>query len=137
MFPSLFKTSTIPVLEQMLSFTQARHGVLAGNIANLDTPGYRVRDLSPEAFQEQLREAIAADEQPTITGSPGETAALSAGSIDEVASTPDAFLYHDDSTGNLENQVSQIAKNQMQHNVALAILTSQFRLLQTAISERA
>lgn len=136
MFPSLFRTSTIPVLEQVLSFTQARHSVLAGNIANLDTPGYRVRDLSPEAFEDRLKEAISVDQQPPLTSSPGE-AALSAGSIEDVASAPDEFLYHDDSTGNLESQVSQIAKNQMQHNVALAILTSQFRLLQTAISERA
>jgi len=29
-----------------------------------------------------------------------------------------------------------MVKNQMQHNLALAIMTSQMRLLQTAISER-
>ena len=40
-----------PVLEQVVNFTEARHGVLAGNIANLDTPGYKTRDLSPELFQ--------------------------------------------------------------------------------------
>jgi len=29
-----------------------------------------------------------------------------------------------------------MVKNQMQHNLALAIMSSQFRLLETAISER-
>ena len=59
MLPNLFDGTTIPVLEEVLSFSQARHGVLAGNVANADTPGYRVRDLSVETFQERLKEAIA------------------------------------------------------------------------------
>ena len=58
MFASLFQSSTLPVLEQVVGFTQARHGVLAGNIANLDTPGYLTRDLSPEKFQEKLKDAL-------------------------------------------------------------------------------
>ena len=58
MIPSLFDSSTIPVLEQVVSFTQARHGVLAGNIANMDTPGYKTKQLDVAAFQQSLREAI-------------------------------------------------------------------------------
>jgi len=34
----------------------------------------------------------------------------------------------------LESQASEMAKNQMQHNLAMTILTNQFKLLQTAIS---
>ena len=64
MLSSLFQSSTIPVLEQVVNFTEARHGVLAGNIANLDTPGYRTRDLSPALFQERLKEAIETRHQP-------------------------------------------------------------------------
>ncbi|HYO26457.1 MAG TPA: flagellar basal body protein, partial [Lacipirellulaceae bacterium] len=58
MFDAMFDNSTLPMLEQVVSFTQARHGVLAGNVANMDTPGYRSRDLSPAAFQERLTRAI-------------------------------------------------------------------------------
>ena len=36
----------------------------------------------------------------------------------------------------MEHQVTEMVKNQMQHNLALSIMTSQFRLLQTAISGR-
>src|SRR5687768_11775068 len=65
MLSSLFQSSTIPVLEQVVNFTEARHGILAGNIANLDTPGYRTRDLSPTLFQERLQEAIDTRHQPS------------------------------------------------------------------------
>ena len=70
MLSSLFRSSTIPVLEQVVNFTEARHGVLAGNIANLDTPGYRTRDLSPELFQDRLKEAIDTRYQPPIAANP-------------------------------------------------------------------
>jgi flagellar basal-body rod protein FlgB len=46
------------------------------------------------------------------------------------------ILRHDDSNVSLEQQVAEMSKNQAQHNLALTILTNQYRLLQTAISER-
>jgi flagellar basal-body rod protein FlgB len=58
MVTGLFDSSTLPVLEQVVTFTEARHGVLAGNIANLDTPGYRSQDLSTAEFQTRLKDAI-------------------------------------------------------------------------------
>ena len=58
MFENLFDSTTIPVLQEMVNFNQARHTVLAGNIANMDTPGYKVRDLSVEDFQSRLKQAI-------------------------------------------------------------------------------
>jgi flagellar basal-body rod protein FlgB len=58
MFDAMFDNSTLPMLEQVVGFTRARHGVLAGNVANLDTPGYRSRDLSPTVFEDRLKDAI-------------------------------------------------------------------------------
>src|SRR3954454_8496432 len=76
MLSSLFQSSTIPVLEQVVNFTEARHGVLAGNVANLDTPGYKTRDLSPNLFQKQLKEAIATRHQPVSPTYQGDAADL-------------------------------------------------------------
>ncbi len=58
MFTSLFQSTTIPVLQEVVSFAQARQAVLAGNIANIDTPGYQTRDLSVEDFQTRLKQAM-------------------------------------------------------------------------------
>ena len=38
--------STIDHLQSALTYHRERHTVLAGNIANLDTPGYRSADLT-------------------------------------------------------------------------------------------
>jgi flagellar basal-body rod protein FlgB len=67
MLQGLFGSTNIPVLAEVLNFTQARQGVLAGNIANVNTPGYRLRDLSQTAFQEKLKDAI---DQARASGQP-------------------------------------------------------------------
>jgi flagellar basal-body rod protein FlgB len=146
MFEAMFDNSTLPMLEQVVTFTQARHGVLAGNIANLDTPGYRSRDLSPAAFQERLKDAIAEQRQAR------EQAAYSARYTGAERTSPAAgvkhdfahvtkslggMLRHDDNNTSMEKQVTEIAKNHAQHNLALSLMAAQFRLLRAAITERA
>ena len=128
----LFQSTTVPLLEQVVNFTQARHGVLAGNLANLDTPGYRVRDLSPDLFQQRLKQALDASRY-AMPAAPGETGY---DRFAEVKQSMKSILYHDQSDVSLEQQVMEISKNQMHHNLALTIMTNQFRLLQAAISEQ-
>ena len=145
MFDAMFDNSTLPMLEQVVGFTRARHGVLAGNIANLDTPGYRSRDLSPAAFQDRLKDAI--EEQHEAASRP----ATSSPYMDDPAPEPrdvaedfarvtqdlGGMLRHDDNNTSMELQVTEIAKNHAQHNLALTLMTAQFRLLRAAVTERA
>lgn len=155
MTPDPFAGSTLPVLEQVVQFTQARHGVLAGNLANLNTPGYKSRDLSPERFQESLKTAI---ESTRKTRSPGESLVLGplapggqglasldddgvgfgrldAESLAGVKESMKSVVYHDGRDVSLESQVTQISKNQSLHNLAITLMSSQFRLMRSAISE--
>jgi flagellar basal-body rod protein FlgB len=50
--------TTIGALEQTLSFTERRHELLAGNIANMSVPDYRSRDLDVSEFQASLADSI-------------------------------------------------------------------------------
>jgi len=148
MLSSLFRSSTIPVLEQVVSFTEARHGVLAGNVANLDTPGYKTRDLSPALFQERLKEAIEARHEPTTTSYDSNTFGISSKykssrraereikAFRKVEETMKSILRHDEADVNMEQQINEIVKNQQQHNLAINIMSAQFRLLRAAITER-
>ena len=136
MFQNIFNSTTIPVLEQVVNFSQARHTVLAGNVANLDTPGYKVRDLSADDFQERLARAIQARNQPPAYRSPGEPDYEPPEPLAEVSKNPRSILYHDNSNVGIEHQVTEMVKNQMQHNLALSVMVSQFQLLRLAISER-
>lgn len=130
----IFRQTTLPALEQSASFAQRRHAVLAGNMANIDTPGYRARDLSTEDFQNALADAINEINHP----SPGNSQDDAVDQIDPMQGPRRAMenlLYHDGSEINLERQVTEIAKNQNLHNTAIALMRSQFATLRVAISE--
>jgi len=148
-----FASSTLPVLEQVVQFTQARHGVLAGNLANLNTPDYKARDLSVDAFQSNLRTAI---ESSRKSRSPGDAVVLgpladgsdaglmtiggggkkpAADPFDGVRRSMETFVYHDGRDVSLESQVTEISKNQSLHNLAITLMSQQFRQMRSAISE--
>jgi len=148
MLSSMFNSSTIPVLEQVVNFTEARHGVLAGNVANLDTPGYKTRDLSPALFEKSLKEAIEVRRQPVVENFDSRSMAIDSATrtqqheakqlaaFSKVRDSMRSVLRHDGDDVGLEQQVNEITKNQQQHNLAVSIMSSQFRLLKTAITER-
>ena len=56
-----------PALVKTLVFNEARLKMIAENVANLQTPGYRAKQLDPKAFQHALREALVTrgDDRPT------------------------------------------------------------------------
>jgi flagellar basal-body rod protein FlgB len=139
MFANLFDSTTIPVLQEVVNFSQARHTVLAGNIANMDTPGYKVRDISVEDFQSRLHQAIEERRQPAQGEqplSPGDAVFQNAEPLGEVAKNSKTILRHDQNNFGIEQQATEMSKNQMQHNLALSIMVKQFRLLESAISEK-
>lgn len=136
MLPQLFSSTTIPALGEVLNFAQARHTVLAGNVANANTPGYRLRDLSENAFQTRLKEALAAAQRSAHPMSPGLSNSDPNDPMREVRRSLENIIYHDDTNIDLEKQVAEINKNQILHNFALTVMTDQFRLLESAISER-
>jgi len=58
--------NTIGVLEQAIRLRSKRNSVLAGNIANVDTPGYRPRDMKFKKLMESYMERPAAS-RPDVT----------------------------------------------------------------------
>jgi len=144
----MFSNPTLKSLEQTVAFTERRHAILAGNVANNDTPGYQSQDLSVDTFQKSLRDAIQAERQEREM-SPGlRLSLLGSTSQADTASFTDAkkiaresvrdsmkqIVYNDGSDDSLEMQVSNIAKNQSMHSMAIAMMKSQFRQLQMAIT---
>ncbi|GAB6165415.1 flagellar biosynthesis protein FlgB [Thermostilla marina] len=137
MLDGLFSGTTVPILEEVVRFNQARHTVLAGNIANMDTPGYKARDLDKASFQAHLKEMIEARHRPVSRYGSNSSIGRSTPSLSaDEHENPKTILRHDGAKVGIEYEVTEMVKNQLEHNTALAIMTSQFRLLLTAISER-
>jgi flagellar basal-body rod protein FlgB len=136
-FRALFDGTTVPVLEQVVNFDEARQALLAGNIANFDTPMYQARDMDVGSFKKKLAEAITRKHRPPGPFSPDwplKKGSSSAFGDDWPIDHP--ILYHDLNNVGMEFQVTEMAKNNMEFNTALNIMRHQMLLLQTAISER-
>ena len=136
MFTGMFESTTIPVLQEVVGFTQARHNVLAGNIANLEVPGYKARDLSVKDFQSRLQQAIEQRKHPSVQRSPGEPEFQPLEPLAQIAKNSKTVMRHDENNVNMEQQASEVMKNQLEHNMALALMVQQFHELETAISGR-
>lgn len=118
--------------EHVLRFRAQRNEVLASNIANADTPGYKARDL---AFSAALREAEGGALR--LTGS-------SAMHLDNGAPanrlTTDALKYRvpmqpalDGNTVETDVEQAAFAENALMYRATLAFLDSQIRTLKFAI----
>jgi flagellar basal-body rod protein FlgB len=136
MFNKMFESTTVPILQEVVQFTQARHNVLAGNIANLNVPGYKSRDLSVEDFQTRLKHAVEEQKRPPIVQSPGQAYHKHAEPIAEVAKNSKTVMRHDLNNVGMEQQSADVMKNQIEHNTALALLIQQFQQMNAAISGR-
>lgn len=139
MFDSWLGNSTLPALEQTAIFAQKRHQLLAGNLANLDTPDYQTRDLSLTEFQKQLKTVTdpSKSTETVYVHGKGQQPITQQDAIEKARDVSKQILYHDGSDVSLEQQVTEISKNQSMHNTAIALLRSQFQTLQVAIRESA
>ncbi|GIX01062.1 MAG: flagellar biosynthesis protein FlgB [Pirellulaceae bacterium] len=128
--------TALPALEQTTVFAQRRHLLLAGNIANLDTPGYQTRDLSVAEFQNALKEVVEAQQaRSSMPGSASSPHHTLPEAVERTRDVTKQVLYHDGSDVSLEEQVAEISKNQAMHDMAVALMRSQFQTLNMAIRE--
>lgn len=126
----LLNQGNAPLLAQVVRFTAARQELLAENIANIDTVGYRQKDLSVERFRRQLLKRV---EDRRRLGPRGVT-------FDDMAleqETPvRGILYHDGNNRSMEQLAGDVAKNALLHNLAIELLRKQYMAMETALKER-
>ncbi len=158
MIRSLIRPSTVPLLQKVAKFNEKRHSVLAENIARIDTPGYKSRDLPVEAFQEALQKAVgkltspshpqssayakslAPVEFPSYTGLPeddGSIESLFKGELFQSQQIPTEELgLQDNGKRNIEHEVMELTRTLMQQTYAMQLMNSQYNLLESVIAER-
>lgn len=92
-----------------LDYHMARHNLLAANLANVDTPGYRAQDLKrTDSFEGALQVELAATEPGHIAGSPN---GLHTKVITDRTTPADA----DGNSVSLDKEVVKISTNHMRY----------------------
>jgi flagellar basal-body rod protein FlgB len=125
----VLKSGSGPALEQVIRFTEARHELLAQDIANVDTPNYMQKDLSINSFQKALRQQI------DRAGS-GDSDGSGFDSISLDVQGAHGLLFHDGNNRTMEQLMSDEAKNALMHNVAIELLRRQYATLGMALKDK-
>jgi flagellar basal-body rod protein FlgB len=114
---SLLDTPLVQILSRSLDLTAQRQTLVSQNIANIDTPGYRTRDLD---FQREMQRALSGD---------GDAAASPM-----VREVPGLVDRPDGNNVDIDRESLLMAKNQLQFQTAAQLLHSEFNRLQLAIN---
>jgi flagellar basal-body rod protein FlgB len=99
-------------LERYLDLLSARQNLVASNIANVDTPGYRTQDLD---FQAEYRNAL--------------------GTRPETVEVSDLPAKNDGNNVNIDREARLLSENALRFQFASGVLRSQIRLVRSAIDE--
>ena len=115
-------------LGQALDLYQARHQVLAENIANSETPGYRARDIQ---FADELASALTAPQKGTET--PGNAAPPPEPVRVEPSVDRDASIKPDGNSVALDVQVGRLSENAFKIQALTQILSGRYASLKRVI----
>lgn len=99
-------------LERYMDLLSARQKLVASNIANADTPGYKTQDID---FQFEFM-SLAKGQQPQVIQAQG------------LPEKPDG------SNVNLDREARLLSENQMRFNLASVLVKSQLKTVQEAIT---
>jgi flagellar basal-body rod protein FlgB len=124
-------------MKQKMMFHEARQQVLAENVSNADTPGYRAREMVEPEFFRMVAEG---DTRSSAAVVPAVTAvnhiasgALIAGSAFR-SERVDGYEVSPDGNGVvLEEQMMKVTGNQMDYQVAASLYQRGLGILKTAI----
>jgi flagellar basal-body rod protein FlgB len=120
MLDRLFSSGSLPALEAMLTYASERQRVIATNIANVDTVGYRTQDLPEGDFVHVLDRAFRGQAGPVRFEARG---AEDAGALKPGGNNVD-----------LELEMAKMVRNTALHSTAAALLAHQFSVLREAVA---
>jgi flagellar basal-body rod protein FlgB len=113
----------VEALRQASAFALRRHEILAENIANADTPGFRAHDLN---FASEL------DLARLVQSRPDPSSELDV----RIVEAPDGPARPDGNDVDIDRQMARLTQNAIYHNVVVHLLNARFNALKSAIQGR-
>lgn len=123
-----------PLLERALDASWARNEAISDNIANVDTPGYKRKDVN---FEEYLKAAMQKD---SIAGIVANSKHIPTGNDinTKLRTTTDyssTSMRLDGNNVDIDAEMTELAKNQILYNTYATIMNKDFAMLKSAIKE--
>jgi flagellar basal-body rod protein FlgB len=114
---------TFHAIETSLDIAKKRHGLITGNIANLDTPGYRAKDVD---FNDALKDALEGTSADLFRTHPRHFGSR--------MSYPEPSSSGTDSV-DIDKEMSKLAENNLRYRTSVEVLLRKLSKLKFAITE--
>jgi flagellar basal-body rod protein FlgB len=130
----LFQDATIEAMENYMTRLSKRQQVVSSNLANIDTPGYKTKDISFHATMEELSSGPASgprgsrsDRLETWSFLPAEP------EVFEVAGLP---MRPDQNNVNLDQELLKLGQTSGGYTMMTLLLRNKLRMIASSINER-
>jgi flagellar basal-body rod protein FlgB len=131
------KLPLLSALTEKMKWHQARQSLLAENVANAETPGYKGRDLKAFGFTEHMASLSTAKVE-TMTTQPTHISVQATGADGFGARDMNSFEVTPEGNGvTLEDEMMKVASNQMDYQTITAIYTRSLSILKSALGRTA
>jgi flagellar basal-body rod protein FlgB len=117
---------TFDVLDRSLDLHMLRHQVIADNIANAETPGFKAHRVD---FEAELQRAV--DNETSGAGTQRDIASVQANVFED----PKSARGQDLNTVDMDREMAAMTKNDIQYSAAAQSISKRFALLKYAITE--
>jgi flagellar basal-body rod protein FlgB len=120
--------SEFKILESILRATSLRQRVIASNIANTDTPGYRAKDVDFKSLVAREGVKLLTTDPRHLKGTEGK-----AGAKVIVEDTPS---WGDGNNVELNIEMAKMIENALVHDTAITVMSTKIRMFKNALSRR-
>lgn len=123
-------SNTVSTLEHALNYSSAKQKVIAQNIANVDTPNYKAKDVSfKAAFDDAMGKSFQANRSDTRHYDFSSRASSSAGMVIK----RNVSYNENGNSVDLDKEMADLATNQIYYNALTERINGKFNSLQTVI----
>ncbi len=126
---------TYDLLSKTLDLRSQRHGAVASNIANAETPNYKSVQVS---FEDELQKTLPRDDKLKMkTTHPGHMPALlDPNDVTAAVEYEDTQVMRPDgNTVDLDREIVKMSKNQLMYNAVSRLLSKKFSGLKNTMKE--
>ena len=121
----------LPTVKSLMDYRIFRQGVLSSNIANMDTPGYKAKDVNFEGVLEDVQQKahirIRATHPRHMQGGASE------GLKYKVAEDPYSRIGNDSNTVDIDREMMKLTQNHLLYNASAQIVQQKLDWIKSTI----
>lgn len=135
---NILQTSTLQILNSALDASTLRNRVILDNVANIDTPGYKSKQV---LFEDALKSAISSQSSDFIGKRTHPlhlnigNGPLSPNTLHNVIENKNTWIQNNGNNVDLESEMTKLAENTLWYNALIQQTSGHFTKLREVIKE--